>query len=188
MGYKLITGPASEPVSLAEARSHLKLEDVAAENEILMIYIKAARQMCEQYTRRAIGSQTWELQMDGLSDDDYPLEKTPVQSITSVKYYDMNNVEQTLSSSVYQLIDSEEPNEIALKYGQTWPVTRGDESNVKIRFIAGYTTVPGPSISAMLLIIGHLYANREDVVSGKTVSEVPMASKYLMDPYRLFTF
>jgi uncharacterized phage protein (predicted DNA packaging) len=41
--------------------------------------------------------------------------------------------------------------------------------------------------SAMKLLIGHLYANRESTIIGVSVSELPMASEYLMNPYRNYS-
>lgn len=190
---KLITAPTSEPITLAEAKLHLKIEtaDTDEDTWIEDTLIPTARQMVEEYTRRALLDQTWELQMDSFSETEYSLEKTPVQSITSVMYYDADSVEQTLSSSVYTLDESDEPNKIILAYDQSWPTNRGFTNDVKIRFLAGYASaalVPGPLKSAMLLIIGHLYENREEVITGTMVTNLPKGSEYLMNPYRLFTF
>lgn len=188
MGFKLITPPATEPVSLTEAKLHLKIETAdTADDALVTILIQAAREVAEQYTRRAFISQTWELQMDCFEEEDYKL-ITPCSAITSVKYYDTDGVEQTVAVAVYGLSLSTEPNEIYLKYGQLWPTVRGQEDDVKIRFVSGYTTVPASIKAAILLIIGHLYENREDVVVGRQVADLPKGSEYLLNPYRLFTF
>lgn len=188
---KLITPPVSEPITLAEAKLHLKIETTdTVEDTMITMYIKAAREMVEEYTRRALLAQTWELQLDSFSEMEYSLEKTPVQSITSVKYYDANEVEQTLDVSYYTLDQGDEPNKILLAYNKTWPENRGFTNDVKIRFVAGYASaalVPGPLKSTILLIVGHLYENREDVVVGRISSDLPKGSEYLMNPYRLFT-
>ncbi|WP_110685081.1 head-tail connector protein [Salinicola aestuarinus] len=42
--------------------------------------------------------------------------------------------------------------------------------------------------TAMLLIIGHWYANRESVAVGVSVTEMPMAVASLIEPYRFFHF
>lgn len=188
MSYKLITGPLTEPVSLAEAKLHLKIDSDTTDDNLISLLITAAREQAEMYTRRAFIAQTWELQEDCFEGGEILLEKTPVQSVTSIKYYDTNGVEQTLSTSVYGLNQADEPNEVYLKYGMVWPVVRGEENDVKIRFVAGYSTVPASVKAAMLLIIGHLYENREDVVVGRQVNDLPKGSKYLLDPFRLFSF
>jgi len=190
MGYKLITGPATEPISSTEAKLHLKVE-VSTDDNLITTLIQAAREMVEQFTRRALIAQTWELQLESFSETEFMLEKTPVTSITSVKYYDQTGVEQTLSVSYYTLNLGTEPNKIMLASGYTWPSSRGYTNDVKIRFVAGYASeaaVPAALKAAMLLIIGHLYENREDIVIGRQVNEIPKGSEYLMLPYRLFTF
>jgi len=188
---KLITPPIAEPVLLAEAKLHLKIETTdTAEDDMITMFIKAAREMVEEYTRRALLSQTWELQVDSFSEVVYPLEKTPVISITSVKYYDTAGTEQTLDVAYYILDQGEEPNSLLLASGYTWPQVRGFKNDVKIRWVSGYASsalVPAPLRAAMLLILGHLYENREDVVIGRISSALPKGSEYLMNPYRLFT-
>lgn len=39
--------------------------------------------------------------------------------------------------------------------------------------------------AACLLILGNLYANREDVVVGVSVSDLPQGSRSLLSPYRV---
>jgi len=191
MAYKLITGPAAEPLSTSEAKLHLKVED-STDDTLIATLIKAARETVEEFTRRALVNQTWELQFDDFDKESYDLEKTPVSSITSVKYIDQNGSEQTLSASYYTLNNADEPNQILQASGQIWPSVRGFTNDVKVRFVAGYgsdgTNVPASLKAAMLLIIGHLYENREDVVVGRQVNTLPKGAEYLMYPYRLFTF
>jgi uncharacterized phiE125 gp8 family phage protein len=120
-------------------------------------------------------------------DSGFMLERTPVSVLTSIKYYDGTGTENTLSASVYGLQTSLEPNRVYLKYLQSWPTVRGQEDDVKVRFTAGYTAVPAAIKAAILLMVGHFYENREDVVVGRQVNDMPKGSRYLLDPYRLFT-
>jgi uncharacterized phiE125 gp8 family phage protein len=56
-----------------------------------------------------------------------------------------------------------------------------------VNFVCGYTNaaaVPQAIKQAMLLIIGHLYENRSDVLTGTQINEMPLASRYLLEPYR----
>jgi uncharacterized phiE125 gp8 family phage protein len=190
MPYKLITAPVAEPVSLTDTKNHLKVE-VSTDDTLIGALIQSAREIVEQFTRRALMSQTWELQIDSFTESEYALEKTPVQSITSVKYIDQNGVEQTLSAAYYTLDQASEPNKILQASGYTWPSVRGFTNDVKIRFVSGYASaalVPAALRSAILLIVGHLYENREDVVVGRQVNSLPNGAEYLMYPYRLFTY
>jgi len=63
MGLKQTVAPALEPVSLTEAKLHLRI-DTTAEDVLISSLIKAARQYCENYQRRAYITQTWELWLD----------------------------------------------------------------------------------------------------------------------------
>jgi hypothetical protein len=47
------------------------------------------------------------------------------------------------------------------------------------------TDMPAPVLSACLLILGHLYGNRENVVTG-SANEIPMGARFLLDPYRSY--
>jgi uncharacterized phiE125 gp8 family phage protein len=188
MGFVLITAPATEPVTLAEAKLQLKVETAdTADDNLITSLITAARMVAEEYTWRPLITQTWELRLDQFDEAEYKL-KTPAISITSVKYIDTNGVEQTLSSGTYQLLTGSEPHRVALNYGECWPVVRGDYDGCKIRFSCGYgaaAAVPASIKQAILMMIGHWYENRQDVIAGRTATEIPMNSKYLLDPYRL---
>jgi uncharacterized phiE125 gp8 family phage protein len=193
MGYVLTTAPATEPVSLAEAKLHLKIETADTADDTLVTYlIKAARENAEEYTRRSFIETTWERRMDTFFDDGQDgvilLKKNPVKSITSIKYLDVNGVEQTLSTAYYNLLTGEEPHRIEPSYDHSWPAHREDAQRIKIVFKAGYASVPDSIKSAILLIVAHLYEHREDVVVGRIVSPLTNGAKSLLDYYRLFEF
>ena len=200
MGYYLITGPTFEPVTLAEAKLQLKVESsVTIEDTLITNIIKAVREQAEWYTRRVLCDQTWELRFNIFSQARFDLEKTPTRSITSIKYVDFNGVEQTIPttpSCIYSLDTSREPYGAQLGIYQIWPVARGDQGGIKIRFQTGYAyytnnvltdNIPASFKAAILLGIGHLYEHRESVVSGGSFHEMPMGFYSLLDPYRLFT-
>src|SRR5690606_32364342 len=142
--------------------------------------IPVAREAAESYTERALATATYELRMDDF-DSSIALPVAPVQSIESIKYIDSDGVEQTVSTDVYTLDDDPDSPAIRLQYGQSWPVPRAEKNAVRIRFVAGYADdSPGAPLpkalhQAMLLIIGHLYENRQDVTD-KQVYDVPLAS------------
>lgn len=194
MAYKLITAPSSEPVSLAEAKLHLKLDADTTDDTLITALISAARDRCEQYCNRAFITQTWEVTLNEFPEEEdvqdavIYLEKPPIASITSIKYYDTEGVLQTLPSSVYALDENAEPGTVYLKYGQVWPFTYEVQNAVTVRFVCGWTSaanVPAGIKAAMLLLIGHLYAHREAVNFGNIVTEVPLGMEYLLDPYRI---
>ena len=86
MKYQITSQPAVEPISLTEAKDHLRI-DGTDEDTYLATIITAARKYCEQYCNRAFITQTWKQYPDDFSDG-MKLSINPVQSVTSITYYD----------------------------------------------------------------------------------------------------
>lgn len=137
MATKLITAPTEEALTLDEVRDHLRIEDTIDDARLQGI-IKAARLAFEGYCNRALISSTWDLYLDAFLDQiDLP---APVTSITSIKYYDTANVQQTLSSSYYVLDPVSEPARLMLAYGYSWPSIYDRPGCVIVRYVSGHTT------------------------------------------------
>jgi uncharacterized phiE125 gp8 family phage protein len=192
MAIVLITAPAEEPITLAQAKEHLRATDSTSEDALIATLIRAARQRVENYTWRRLITQTVDYTLDEFcsSDEVIELPCAPVQSVTHVKYYDTAGVEQTLLSTLYQVDSKSEPARIAPAYAQTWPTIREQLNAVTIRVVCGYglaAAVPSVIKAAMLLIIGHLYEHREEVGDFETF-EVPNAADALLFPYRILRF
>lgn len=203
MGYLLITGPTFEPITLAQAKVHLKTDpNDTSEDAFIGNLITSVREQAEWYTRRVLCDQTWELRQNIFDKARIDLEKTPVRSITSIKYIDLAGIEQTIPTSptcIYSLVTGREPYAAQLGIYLIWPVPRGDQDGIKIRFQCGYAypdpetpaniidNIPASFKAAILLGIGHLYEHRESVVPGGTFHEMPMGFYDLLNPYRLFT-
>ena len=193
MNLTQITPPTTEPVSLQQAKDHLRL-DHDSEDELVARLVSAARQLVESDTRRALVTQTWDyaVDYDWPSEDDkrlgavnrIVLPKPPVQSVTSVKYIDTAGVEQTLASNQYLLRNGV----IEPAYGVTWPSVREQMAAVTVRYVCGYgaaSAVPEQIKHAIRLLVGHWFSHREAVVSG-TMNELPMAVQSLTFPFRSF--
>ena len=183
--YKLITGPATEPLTLAEAKLYLRV-DSDSEDDLITALIKAARLQVENKTYRMLISQTWDLILDksDIGDGELLIYKQPITAISSVKYYDINNTEQTLSSTAYQTEVNSNPAKVNII---SMPSIYNRLGAVTIRFVAGYANagaVPQDIKQAMYFLIGHLYENRQAVVTGTQVNEMPMSVEYLLEPYR----
>ena len=198
MKYQVTVPPATEPIALAEARTHLRVDVYGSPEEhpddaYIEALITAARQWCEEYTSRALATQTVVVALDGFKGNiELPL--APVQSITSIQYLDADGVTQTLATSVYVL--DPYTSAIHLKYNQVWPDTRAQVNAVTVTYQAGYTVGESPDefqlpksiISAMYLLIGHLYENRQQVTQSNTkhtFNSLPMGIETLLQPYRL---
>ena len=185
MNYRLVTGPATEPLTYAEVKAFLRLND-DSEQTFVTTLITIARQIVEGQTWRPLISQSWALQFDASELNLFisNINKAPIISIDSVTYYDVNNSLQTLSPTLYETDIYGNPARFRLK---SIPSVYDRMGALIVNFVCGYTNaaaVPQAIKQAMLLIIGHLYENRQDVVTGTQVNEIPMASRYLLEPYR----
>lgn len=175
-----ITTPASaEPVSLAEAKAHLRV-DHTDEDTPIGVVIAAARAHIEKYCGQRFAGQTLTAKCDSFSDF-ARLEDGPINSITSVVYLDENGDSQTLSTDVYELRADGIEASIVLKYEQTWPAIRLG-SQITVVMVAGHSSAPADVKAAMLLLIGHLYANRESVAEPLAV--LPMGVDALLCNHR----
>ncbi len=189
MGLSVVTPPANEPVSLAEARKHCRI-DHAEDDGLLTGIILAARQWAETYLRRALCTQTLDYTL-ACWPDTIVLPRPPHQSVTSISYVDAAGATQVLASSEYQVDLSSDSLAARIRpaYQKTWPTTRLDTFNpITVRYVAGYggnpSNVPDAIRSAILLLIGNLYEHREDTVIGTITSQLPIGARHLMDPYR----
>lgn len=184
------TEPAAEAVTLTEAKAFLKI-DTSDENDLITILSQAAREMVEIRIGRSLITQTRTIKMDYFpKTDTILLPNGPVQSVTSVKYYDEDEALQTLSASDYWVDITSGISRIVVK--DSWPSIYDMPNAVVIVYVCGYgassTYVPKPLKQAIYLIMAHLYENRQNViVSGSStgVLEIPMGAEYLMSNYIL---
>jgi uncharacterized phiE125 gp8 family phage protein len=191
----LVTPPVSEPIDLETAKGQCRV-DLADDDPLIQGYITAAREYVEHYTGRQLITATWQLVLDGFPCwIDVP--KAPLKRVTSITYVDTAGVTQTLASSGYKVLGSyglgiANPTagrgRIERAYASYWPITRCESGSVAIEFEAGYgdaQDVPQALKLAQLLLIGHWYENRQQVLVGSmTATPLPFAVDALLGPYR----
>ena len=187
MSLKLITAATTYPVTLAEAKLHCRI-DSSDDDTLIAALITAATELAEQKTGRAIMAQTWELTHDAFPDS-FELTRTPVQSITSVKYYDANGVQQTLANTLYALDNADEFGVayVVPVYAGDWPDTRDQINAVAVRYLAGYESVAAvpESIKAWIkLMVGAMYENRES--EGAVQTHTLGFADRLLDRYKVY--
>ena len=193
MALKLITAATTYPVTLAEAKLHCRV-DIADDDTLITALITAATEMAEQKTGRAIITQTLELTLDAFPEA-FELTRVPVQSITSVKYYDTTGTQQTLSDTLYALDAADDFGfaHISPVYGGTWPTTRDQINAVAVRYVAGYAdaaSVPQSIKNWILLMVSTMYENREtEAYSSRAVSTTVQMQfvDRLLDRYVVFS-
>lgn len=114
-------------------------------------------------------------------------------AVTSVKYFDTSNAQQTLSAAVYQAFSDEAGPFLMLQPGQQWPSITSRPDAVEVVWQAGYgstaAAVPADIRLALMMLAGHWYKNRETVtLSQMTVQELPFATRALLEKYRATRF
>jgi uncharacterized phiE125 gp8 family phage protein len=158
MSVRLITPPADMPVTLTEVKAHCRV-DASEDDDLLETYIAVAVGHVEKVIGRSIMEQTWELLLDDFADT-ILLPKGPVQSITSVSYYDTNNVLQTVAAADYSLDNVSDPQWLVKAEDYTWPQVAEGVNNVIIRFVAGFETVPPEIKGAIFFLVNGFYDSR----------------------------
>lgn len=157
-------GPTFEPVTLEEAKLHLRVTDVI-EDEKIENLVSFARELVEADTGIAIGSSTWTYKLD-----DWPagnaieLPIRPIQSVTSITYIDTAGASQTWSSSNYTLDTGRVTPAIFLTYLAEWPTIRVIENAITITVTAGYSAasaVPEMLKQLVLLAMSREWMDRE---------------------------
>jgi uncharacterized phiE125 gp8 family phage protein len=190
--WRVTTGPVLEPVSLTEVKAQCRI-DGTAEDTYLGTLITAAREYCEGIDWRAYLTQTIELWLEHWPhDDEIELPRPPLQSVTSIEYYDTSDVKYTMSPLDYYVDTVSTPGAVHLKYGKIWPTTAlRDYNAICVTYKAGATAaanVPAVVKQAMLLLIGHWYENREATISGTVSRPIDFAVQALLGMNRVMEF
>ena len=180
------TPPAEEPISLNEAKAHMRIV-VNDEDALINRLIAAARRQCERVARRSFVTRTLEAILDDWPHDEViALPYPPLASVTSIKYMDTGGVEHTVSASDYIVDAHTQPGRVTPTFGRHWPsTTLQPMAAIVVRYVTGFgaaSAVPEEYKQAMLLYVAHLYENREAVIvqQGITAKELPMAVEALL--------
>jgi uncharacterized phiE125 gp8 family phage protein len=193
---KPVEVPASEPVSLEEARLWCRVDaegspPAHADDDILSALITRARETVEEYTGRSICAKVYEIRYDEWPDE-VELPYSPVIEVQSVIYVDSSGGSTLMDPADYVVDTHGEPARIATVAGADWPTLDETIGAVRIRYRAGYdaagspNTMPVPKmlLQAMQLMIADWYRNREDTVE-KELLPIPMGARFLMDFHKI---
>jgi len=185
MGLTQSTPPTTEPVTLAEAKLHLRV-DHADEDTLISSLIAAARAWAETLLARQLVTATWQLTLPEFADA-IMLPRPPFLAISSIAYTDTAGSAQSLSLGEYVTYLADVSTILVPPYGESWPSTRGFYDDVTIKYTAGYgaaSAVPDWAKSAILLTLADLYENRETGIVGTIRTENP-AARRLLYPHRV---
>lgn len=190
----LVTAPASTPITVQDAKRHLRIElDDLTEDAAIEEKIAAATAIAENETARKLVTQTIRYVVDCFPSRDYiELPGGKLQSITSLTYTDSTGAATVWTSSNYFASTTHEPGRLHLAYGISWPsVTLKPADGIAIQYVVGYgddIDVPSAIRAAILLILGDLWENREDTVIGQGFAPVqlPRGADHLLAPHKIY--
>lgn len=188
MALVMTAAPEAEPISLAEAKAHLRI-DGSDEDALLTSLIVAARMLVERTLGLALITQGWLLYLDGAPRSAFiALPIAPVQAVTAVRVYGPDDTPTELDEGTYSVDVLSEPARLMLSAsaGQLAPLRR--LNGFEVAFTAGYgdaaADVPEPMRHALKLLVAHWFEHREPVVLGQLAEEVPATVAGLLLPYR----
>jgi uncharacterized phiE125 gp8 family phage protein len=200
MALSLLTAASVLPVTLAEAKAHLRV-DITDDDALITSLIGAATLEAEHLMQRAIMPQTWILTLDsfrphparywltGRASQSIGLDRPPVTAIGSIQYVDINGAAQTLDPTAYRLLKHEYSGAVVPVFGLNWPNTRQQADAVQITFSTGYAdaaSVPELIKAWIKLRVGTLYENREMFAVDTRLTFVDLPFDGLLDRYRVW--
>ena len=180
MALKLITDAASEPVTRAEAALFMRY-DGSLQNDVIDSMIKAATRYVQNWCNCQLVNATFDYYTSALCDV-IKLPNSPLSSVTSVKYLDQDDTEQTLSTSLYGTDSISPIPNIYRKYGQSYPSVLNEPNSVYIRYVAGYgadaTSVPEQYKQLIKVIVAEMFEHREGLTETE-LKQNPTVSRLL---------
>ena len=186
--FSVVTAPTEYPVSLAEAKAHLRTGN--DEDDLISSLIATAVDVCESGAHRAFVTQALSMVFASWpKSGEFTLLRPPLVSVDFIKYFKANGTLVTVDSGTYQVETTCAPGKIILAYNKTWPA---DELRpgypISVQYVAGYgdaADVPARYKQAIKLLVGHWYENREATLVSQTsgsssAAELPLAVRSLL--------
>lgn len=180
------------PVDLVASVDDVKLSarvTHATEDSVIELLIRAAAGWVEQYTHRALLTQTYRMALSAMPRRWWLPMAAPLQSVSSVQYYDAANALQTWSSGNYLTPASHEPAMIEVIPTATLPTLYSRSDAVLVTYVAGWSDpddVPAELVQAVTMLAVHWYENREAALVGTISKEIEFGVTALCAPYRLW--
>jgi uncharacterized phiE125 gp8 family phage protein len=201
-GPKVIVPPDAEPISIEECRSHLEASPYAdsdvdlLDDTMITGWLAAAREYCEQFLGLSLSRRVLEVALDRFPNEDddgdtaIELPFGPVLEVQSIGDSSSSSDESGIDADTYRLDDYSSPSR--LLPNPSWPAMSGALA-IRIRYVAGFGAdsewpdapeLPWAARAAMLLVLGHLYANREESTD-KAMESLPLGAESLLRPLRV---
>lgn len=189
---KVTENPSTEPVTLNEIKSQVKMEGTSLDDSYLTNLGKTARQLCESYSGLSFVSQERTIKMDRFPIDCNYISSWknhiivpygPVISIDSFTYIDSDGETQTLTEDDDFIVDNSS-DLCRIEPVNSWPTPKDRINAITIVYTAGYSSVPEIVKDAILRTAADLYEFRTNKVSGQLTS-VPVSAQMLLDTIKV---
>jgi uncharacterized phiE125 gp8 family phage protein len=189
------SGTGDRPVSVAEAKEHLRIVDMTTDDDYIGVLIDTATAWCEDYCDRTFAHKHYTVAFDDFPSLRIALPRPPVQlasvatnATVTISYVDQGGTTQTLTwaqsgTQQFRLDRDHVPALLYPLYLENWPNVRLDDKAVQVTYLAGYggaANVPTPAKHAIKMLVGHWYANRESVLTGSISKELEFAVSALL--------
>ena len=191
------SGTGDRPVSVAEAKEHLRIVDFTDDDTYIGGLVDAATSWCEDYCDRTFADKQYTVAFDDFPSLRIELPRPPVRlnataasATVTISYVDSAGTTQTLTwaqsgTQQFRLDRDHVPALVYPLYLEDWPNVRLDDKAVQITYLAGYggaANVPKPAVHAIKMLVGHWYANREAI--GSVGQNVPLGVHALLEPLK----
>lgn len=172
-------------VDLTQLKKDLRVEHDA--DDVLIESIRAsAVEWIEQQFGVAIMQSTWTVKLETFkTNETLYMALSDVQSITDVKYFDTEEAEQTMVSTKYSFAENAQC--FQFEFYDSFDLSETKKTPITITLTAGPSTPHIPLKNAIRMLVGSMYENRQDEITGTIVSKFENASEKLIQPYRPLT-
>jgi len=206
-GLQLVTGPTVEPVSIAELKATIHVDDdIIDDDGVLIANLYAVRTILEEHLDRALITQTWRMFLDVPPAGELPwwdgvregadipriqraiiLPKAPLQSVSSINSYNDADAATLFAAANYFVDTVTDPGKIVLRTSATWPTVERVANGLEINFVAGYgdgwNDVPMPIRTALIEMVRVVYDQCEGDGGKMTAAMIPDSAKRFLQPY-----
>lgn len=182
----LLTAPAVEPLSLAEAKAFLRV-DHDDDDDVISALIAGARLYVEGQTRRALVTQSWRLTRDAWPQGGrIDVRPAPLRTLDAVRVYDGDATTQAVDAGAF-VVDTADSSLMFAPWALPQPVrtAAGIECDVTCGYGDNPTDVPEPLRQAIRLIVAQWYENRGIAAAGTGLVSMPFTVPALLAPYRM---
>jgi len=188
-GHAVTSVPAVEPLTAADFRGHARVT-ATTEDTYITSLLKAARLHVENYLRRKLITQTITITMDAFPGGNFSLPFPPAIALTTVKYRDTASTQQTLAPTPTMRLGNPNLCAVILEPDAGWPSTDDESQAIEIAVQVGYgatgASVPESILLAIKQLTSHWYENREPVVEGAALHEMPLHVKALLAEHQWY--